>query len=175
MDFPTRNLYRSAIEELARGSDRAELEVARARRAGRRARAAAADAIDATAARDPGYHLLAGGRRAFEARSAFGRRRAPGSAASGRALGIGGYVGAIVRGRRGPARAAAAAGCAAMPGAAWLVPARRCSASFRPSTPPWRWSTAASRAASARRCCRRWNCATACRRICARWSRCRRC
>src|SRR6202166_3641879 len=29
MDFPTRNLYRSAIEQLARGSNRAELDVAR--------------------------------------------------------------------------------------------------------------------------------------------------
>ena len=29
MDFPTRNLYRSAIEELARGSDRAEIEIAK--------------------------------------------------------------------------------------------------------------------------------------------------
>ena len=28
MDFPTRNLYRSAIEELSRGADRAELDVA---------------------------------------------------------------------------------------------------------------------------------------------------
>ena len=30
MDFPTRNLYRSAIEELARGANRTELDVARA-------------------------------------------------------------------------------------------------------------------------------------------------
>jgi cyclic beta-1,2-glucan synthetase len=29
MDFPTRNLYRSAIEELARGSNRTELDIAR--------------------------------------------------------------------------------------------------------------------------------------------------
>ena len=29
MDFSTRNLYRSAIEELARGSDRTEIEIAR--------------------------------------------------------------------------------------------------------------------------------------------------
>ena len=29
MDFPTRNLYRSAIEELARGANRTELEIAR--------------------------------------------------------------------------------------------------------------------------------------------------
>ena len=30
MDFPTRNLYRTAIEELARGSKLTELEIARA-------------------------------------------------------------------------------------------------------------------------------------------------
>ena len=30
MDFPTRNLYRSAIEELSRGADRTELDVTRA-------------------------------------------------------------------------------------------------------------------------------------------------
>ena len=30
MDFATRNLYRSAIEELARGSGRSELEIAQA-------------------------------------------------------------------------------------------------------------------------------------------------
>lgn len=71
MDFPTRNLYRSAIEELARGADRAELDVAR-------------DAVlmtqqttcDATGAaddrrRDPGYHLLGAGRRAFEVAIGF--------------------------------------------------------------------------------------------------------
>ncbi len=28
MDFPTRNLYRSAIEELARGSELSELDIA---------------------------------------------------------------------------------------------------------------------------------------------------
>jgi cyclic beta-1,2-glucan synthetase len=30
MDFPTRNLYRGAIEKLARGANRTELDVARA-------------------------------------------------------------------------------------------------------------------------------------------------
>lgn len=57
MDFPTRNLYRSAIEQLARSSSRTELDIAHA-------------AMDAAAqqtgrARDPGYHLLGGGRLAF--------------------------------------------------------------------------------------------------------------
>ena len=94
MDFPTRNLYRSAIEELARGADRAELDVAR-------------DAVlmtqqttcDATGAaddrrRDPGYHLLGAGRRAFEVAIGF---RPPLKAWPGRLsrrIGIGGYVAA---------------------------------------------------------------------------------
>jgi len=63
MDFPTRNLYRSAIEELARGSALSELEIARA------ALSAASDRNGRE--RDPGYHLIAGGRRAFERRSDF--------------------------------------------------------------------------------------------------------
>ena len=62
MDFATRNLYRSAIEELSRGSKLTELEIARA--------ALAAASSDARLAedrhRDPGYHLIASGRRAFE-------------------------------------------------------------------------------------------------------------
>ena len=107
MDFPTRNLYRSAIEELARGSNRAEIDIAR--------RAVMAAAQAARRRRDrphagaiPGYHLLAGGRRAFE--TAIGFRPPPRTwlGRSGRALGIGGYVGAIAHRRR---RACCAACC----------------------------------------------------------------
>src|SRR5205809_2787899 len=75
MDFPTRNLYRSAIEELARGSKLIELEIARA------ALLAANDPEHQSQGdgvhrgerdpngrkRDPGYHLIGGGRRTFEA------------------------------------------------------------------------------------------------------------
>ncbi|MGB8435872.1 MAG: glycosyl transferase, partial [Burkholderiales bacterium] len=99
MDFPTRNLYRSAIEELARGSRLLELEIAQA------ARAAAAhpnlqkpeegDDPDG-AKRDPGYHLIAGGRRAFEAAIGF---RAPMKISLRRSIatiGIGGYIGAVI-------------------------------------------------------------------------------
>ena len=60
MDFPTRDLYRRAIEELARGSGRDEIDVAG------RAIAAAARAGDASRESDPGYHLIAQGRCAFE-------------------------------------------------------------------------------------------------------------
>ena len=89
MDFATRNLYRSAIEELARGSRRAELDVARA--AVQAAREAGGDGR----AGDSGYYLIAGGRRAFEARLNF---RAPPRTWLGRlnrSIGIGGY-GALV-------------------------------------------------------------------------------
>ncbi|HEY3596248.1 MAG TPA: glucoamylase family protein [Paraburkholderia sp.] len=67
MDFPTRNLYRSAIEQLARGSAASELEVANlALLAARTALAAADDATHAGRAGEPGYHLIAEGRRALE-------------------------------------------------------------------------------------------------------------
>lgn len=95
MDFPTRNLYRSAIEELSRGSGHKELDIAR--KAVLAARQAAQEAPGAADGRrlDPGYHLLAGGRSAFEAALGFTpslRRRAW---RVSQALGIGGYVGAI--------------------------------------------------------------------------------
>jgi cyclic beta-1,2-glucan synthetase len=61
MDFVTRNLYRSAIEELSRGSNLADLEIARAALA-----AANDDAAVSDRAHDPGHHLIGSGRRAFE-------------------------------------------------------------------------------------------------------------
>ena len=68
MDFPTRDLYRRAIESLARGSGHSEVAVAeRAIAAVRGASDQTADE-DVTALRkgDPGYFLLAEGRPAFE-------------------------------------------------------------------------------------------------------------
>jgi cellobiose phosphorylase len=62
-EFATRDRYRHAVEELARGSRLAEIEVAR--RAVARA-AAAGDPASAGREADPGYHLIAGGRVAFE-------------------------------------------------------------------------------------------------------------
>ena len=57
MDFASRNLYRTAIEQIARGTDLAELEIAR------RALAIAASSPDSADGdirhRDPGYHLIA--------------------------------------------------------------------------------------------------------------------
>jgi cyclic beta-1,2-glucan synthetase len=90
MDFPTRNLYRSAIEELASGSSRTELDIAgNAVAATKRAASTDADAAESRGG-DPGYHLLAGGRRAFEATVGF---RPAGRSWLGRfyrSLGIGG-------------------------------------------------------------------------------------
>jgi cyclic beta-1,2-glucan synthetase len=96
MDFATRNLYRSAIEDLARGSDLSELDIA-----GQAVKAAKAAAVtDDTASQaervgDPGYHLIAEGRPAFERTIGF---RPPRHLIAGRLAartGIAGYAGAI--------------------------------------------------------------------------------
>jgi cyclic beta-1,2-glucan synthetase len=70
MDFASRNLYRSAIEVLARGSEQSELAIAEAAlRAVRAARAAAPPGPSPAAARsdDPGFYLIAAGRPGFAA------------------------------------------------------------------------------------------------------------
>jgi cyclic beta-1,2-glucan synthetase len=68
MDFPTRDLYRRAIEEIARESGHDEVEVAeRAIEVARRAGDAVTDhATNAGRESDPGYYLISNGRRAFE-------------------------------------------------------------------------------------------------------------
>ena len=97
MDFPTRNLYRSAIEQLARGSTCAELDIVdHALHASQVAAAGAANAAQAERVGDPGYHLIAEGRRALERTIKF---RPPLRLWINRCnirLGIGGYVGAIL-------------------------------------------------------------------------------
>ncbi|WP_252727248.1 GH36-type glycosyl hydrolase domain-containing protein [Paracoccus sp. C2R09] len=60
MDFASRNLYRSAIEELSRGSGRPETQLADM------AVALAGEATPATPASDPGWHLIDRGRPALE-------------------------------------------------------------------------------------------------------------
>jgi cyclic beta-1,2-glucan synthetase len=73
MDFATRDLYRRAIEHLARGSKQSEIAVARA------AIAAAEESGDCTAEdarerrRDPGYHLIGAGQLALAARLGYRR------------------------------------------------------------------------------------------------------
>jgi cyclic beta-1,2-glucan glucanotransferase len=69
MDFTTRDAYRHAVEELARGSRRSELEVAReATLHARRAEEATGSADDPGDIRrhEPGYYLIGNGRPGFE-------------------------------------------------------------------------------------------------------------
>jgi cyclic beta-1,2-glucan synthetase len=96
MDFATRNLYRSAIEDLARGSDLSELDIAgQAVKAAQAAPVAGDTASQAERVGDPGYHLIAEGRPAFERTIGF---RPPRHLIAGRLAartGIAGYAGAI--------------------------------------------------------------------------------
>ena len=89
MDFTTRTLYRSAIEQLARHSPLSETEVAN------RAVALAADAAATHAPGDrrcdPGYYLLAGGTSLFETAIGFQPPLSRRVADAGRALGLVGY------------------------------------------------------------------------------------
>ena len=62
MDFATRDGYRHAVEELARGSGRPELDVARAAMA----QTHRADGTDDARRTDPGFYLIGNGRLAFE-------------------------------------------------------------------------------------------------------------
>jgi cyclic beta-1,2-glucan synthetase len=59
MDFATRNLYRSAIEELGRGSRLSELQIAKQV-------LTTAAAAQEPRERDPGFHLISDGRRRLE-------------------------------------------------------------------------------------------------------------
>ncbi len=74
MDFPTRDLYRGAIEELARGSALSEIDIAEeALRCARTATTEASDPAEAERLADPGYYLIAEGRRLLERQIEFGR------------------------------------------------------------------------------------------------------
>src|SRR5438093_637845 len=71
MDFATRDAYRHAVEELARGSGRSELEVAREAMA----RTHRADGADDDRRTDPGFALIGNGRQAFELTLGYRPRR----------------------------------------------------------------------------------------------------
>jgi len=98
MDFSTRDRYRHAVEDLARGSGRGEIDVARS--AVRRAQADAAatpesDPVARERAADPGHVLIGAARSAFEAQIAY---RVPWNLRLGRAYiaaGTWGYLGAL--------------------------------------------------------------------------------
>ncbi|MBP7337851.1 MAG: glycosyl transferase, partial [Niveispirillum sp.] len=91
MDFATRNLYRSAIEDLARGSRRSELDVTHQVLEVARTQDGAAD----PRRRDPGYHLLAQGRRAFERHIGYRPSWRQRPARLVRSMGLGLYIGSI--------------------------------------------------------------------------------
>ncbi len=98
LDFPTRDLYRRAIEELARGSTRSELEVARSAllAAGRARDGREGDGDTATARQeDPGYYLIAQGRQGFERTLGFRVPMKQWLVRANAAVGISGYLGMI--------------------------------------------------------------------------------
>ncbi|MEO8259571.1 MAG: glucoamylase family protein [Acidobacteriota bacterium] len=96
MDFPTRDRYRHAIEQLARASGRDELEVTRRALAAAQAVETSAGLDDDSGRRqDPGYYLIANGRRDFEQSIGY---RVTASERGARAItraGIAGYVVAV--------------------------------------------------------------------------------
>ena len=74
MDFVTRDRYRHGLEELAKGSRRQELEVARlviAKAEHARIKAIESDETADWRLLDPGYYLISRGRPAFEAEIGF--------------------------------------------------------------------------------------------------------
>lgn len=97
MDFQTRDLYRNAIEELARGSGLSELEVARrAVAATEREKERRGDA--ASAARpeqDPGYFLISRGHRGFEREIGFRAPKRRWLVRSYAAVGLFGYLATV--------------------------------------------------------------------------------
>ncbi|BBI52610.1 hypothetical protein HORIV_50310 [Vreelandella olivaria] len=72
LDFPTRNQYRSAVEQLARGSQYSELEVVEATLSlTHQAVARHGDPIEAARVGDPGYFLVGSGRVTLEQQIGF--------------------------------------------------------------------------------------------------------
>jgi len=98
LDFPTRDLYRRAIEDLARGSGRQEIEVAEsALREARRAAAEVRSQDDTVSARqqDPGYYLIGKGRPIPEAAIDFHVTLKGWFARANTAAGISAYIAVV--------------------------------------------------------------------------------
>jgi cyclic beta-1,2-glucan synthetase len=98
MDFPTRDRYRRAIEELARGSDHSEIDVAQdavliAKRAGGDRQAAAPEPDPRL--HDPGHYLIGQGRRAFEEQLGFRAPIKDWLVRANAAVGVAGYLVAV--------------------------------------------------------------------------------
>jgi cyclic beta-1,2-glucan synthetase len=95
MDFPTRTLYRRAIEDLSRGSKRGELDIARAAVLAAKQARGQAPAAEQERRGDVGYILLGAGRRAFEEAIAYRRPLRSWASLINRSVGVGGYMTAI--------------------------------------------------------------------------------
>ncbi|MGB8313166.1 MAG: glucoamylase family protein, partial [Aestuariivirga sp.] len=91
MDFPSRTIYRTAIEELSRGSDFGELHIAQ------RAidHATQVETSGWSAANDPGYHLIGPGRARFESGLNFKPPLLRRMRMALRSSGLAGYLGSI--------------------------------------------------------------------------------
>ncbi|WP_145587496.1 GH36-type glycosyl hydrolase domain-containing protein [Yersinia rochesterensis] len=96
MDFQTRNLYRSAIEQLCRGSTFTELEIASLALQAAQNAAATAEPENVDRCRDPGYHLIGAGRRELEEQVRFSPSIRLWFSRLSIRLGVGGYMGAIL-------------------------------------------------------------------------------
>ncbi len=94
MDFPTRDRYRRAIEELARGSGHSEIDAARdAILIAKPAETGAAEPDPRR--RDPGYYLIGQGRRTFEKKLGFRAPLKDWLARANTAVGISGYLATV--------------------------------------------------------------------------------
>ena len=96
MDFSTRNLYRSAIEQLARGSEYSEVDIAEAALQLCREAGFSNDSSKSARAEEPGYYLIAEGRDALEKAIQFVVPARLQISRFNLGVGIGGYIGAIV-------------------------------------------------------------------------------
>ena len=98
MDFPTRDNYRHAVEQLARGSDKSELEVAReviALAEETRTELPGNCKTVIRAQLDPGYYLISKGRKHFENRIGFRPPIRDWLVRAGLSAGMRGYLAAI--------------------------------------------------------------------------------
>ncbi|HDL7055454.1 TPA: glycosyl transferase [Yersinia enterocolitica] len=96
MDFQTRNLYRSAIEQLCRGSTYTELEIANFALQAAQNAVTTAEPENIDRCRDPGYHLIGAGRRELENQIRFSPSMRLWFSRLSISLGVGGYIGAIL-------------------------------------------------------------------------------
>ena len=94
LDFSTRDLYRRAIEDLARGSTYTEIEIAKRVLVATK-RSADADADADAREQDPGHYLIGKGRVAFERELKFRVPMKGWLARANAIVGISGYLGVI--------------------------------------------------------------------------------